>query len=700
MIDPLITPAMLGSACVINLIAGPIGNRADAAFVSGAKRLAAILAGGAPQQNHHILRATQSAYVKAMRQMADACRDIALSGNERAAAKALGALVKEKTFTEFRSEGEHIPLAEVNSAIDRMFSGGIADLDGGGTEEEHRAFNRAVIADLAGWGVALEEVQVRLFIEGLAGRAAWHVVLRTAFGEELIGDPEARAIFTAERLGEIRAQGIRLIDAVEALHERFDRVDDGQAEIKAMLYEVLANQAPSSERAGIELLQSLADGYAEYYHADKLDELRRYLIEKIEQWRQYRSRIEALEAEGNRDVALLADARAATDRGDFEAADALLAEAEEALDVKLDALLIAKSRRRALRGDNARLAGDYGGAVAFYDEAAELAPASASEERISCRWSAANVMQEWGERSSDAWLLPNAIARWRELTGLFDPSKQAEHRAMVLNNLGNGLTLLAELQGGAKPLEEAVSAFGAATQIFGALHDATARLRTVVDVSPVLDRLRYSWARTQDNLGRALTALGREQAGGAALEAAVAAHRAALTIYNRERYPAEWAGAHNSVGIALSELGRRLNDPNLLREAVGEFRQSLEVRTRDCDPLGWAASQNNLGTLLSFLGSAPGEDAALAEALAAYREALEVRTRELHPLEWALTQENIGNTLRKVAARTGECDTANESVAALAGAVEVFEQLKFERFHDKAEQGLAEARALVERLCT
>ena len=59
MADPLITPAIIGANWVIGLISAPVGNRADWAVTTGAKRLAGILRPGTPQQNHHPLLADQ-----------------------------------------------------------------------------------------------------------------------------------------------------------------------------------------------------------------------------------------------------------------------------------------------------------------------------------------------------------------------------------------------------------------------------------------------------------------------------------------------------------------------------------------------------------------------------------------------------------------------------------------------------------------
>jgi hypothetical protein len=48
---------------------------------------------------------------------------------------------------------------------------------------------------------------------------------------------------------------------------------------------------------------------------------------------------------------------------------------------------------------------------------------------------------------------------------------------------------------------------------------------------------------------------------------AVAAYRAALQEYSRERVPLDWATTQNKLGVALSSLGERTHDRAKLEEA-------------------------------------------------------------------------------------------------------------------------------------
>ena len=118
----------------------------------------------------------------------------------------------------------------------------------------------------------------------------------------------------------------------------------------------------------------------------------------------------------------------------------------------------------------------------------------------------------------------------------------------------------------------------------------------------VASGLPLDWAKTQNNLGSALATLGKRENGTARLEEAVAAYRAALEEYSRERVPLDWATTQNNLGTALVSFGERESGTARLMEAVAACRAALEEYSRERVPLQWAATQNNLGTALQALG--------------------------------------------------------------------------------------------------
>ena len=89
----------------------------------------------------------------------------------------------------------------------------------------------------------------------------------------------------------------------------------------------------------------------------------------------------------------------------------------------------------------------------------------------------------------------------------------------------------------------------------------------------------------------ALTTYGGQAGNNESLTEAVAAHRAALTEYTRERVPLDWARTQDGLGNALSRLGERESGTGRLEEAVAADRAALTEWTRERVPLWWAATQ-------------------------------------------------------------------------------------------------------------
>ena len=119
----------------------------------------------------------------------------------------------------------------------------------------------------------------------------------------------------------------------------------------------------------------------------------------------------------------------------------------------------------------------------------------------------------------------------------------------------------------------------------------------------------------------------------ARLAEAVAAYRLALEERTRERVPLEWARTQNNLGNALWALGERESGTARLDEAVAAYRAALEERTRARVPLDWALTQNNLGNALDTLGTREEGTGHLKEAVAAWELCLTVLDTAWHP-EW------------------------------------------------------------------
>ena len=212
------------------------------------------------------------------------------------------------------------------------------------------------------------------------------------------------------------------------------------------------------------------------------------------------------------------------------------------------------------------------------------------------------------------------------------------------------------------------------------------------------ERVPLDWAMTQNNLGNALSMLGRarerdgearrggrrlsrgaegtnararaarlgpdpEQSGQCAfdpwgagerdgeLEEAVAAYREALKECTRERVPLDWAMTQNNLGIALCEpwgAGERDGEAGRGSRRLSRGAEGIDPRARAAR-LGHDPDQS--GQCAPILGERESGTAKLEEAIAAYREALKELTRERVPLDWAMTQNNLGTALSSLGER-------------------------------------------------
>ena len=88
--------------------------------------------------------------------------------------------------------------------------------------------------------------------------------------------------------------------------------------------------------------------------------------------------------------------------------------------------------------------------------------------------------------------------------------------------------------------------------------------------------------------------------------------------------PLEWAATQSSLGGVLWRLGGRESGTGRLKEAVAAFRAALEEWTRERVSLGWATTQMNLGSALRALAERESGTARLEEGVAAHDGALAV----------------------------------------------------------------------------
>ena len=184
-----------------------------------------------------------------------------------------------------------------------------------------------------------------------------------------------------------------------------------------------------------------------------------------------------------------------------------------------------------------------------------------------------------------------------------------------------------------------------------AAYDGEAAAEAIVALAQALHGSNVAATATFLNSeAQALEDYGRDRGSNVHLVAAIALRSRLVALASSDD---ERGRAHHNLGTALQTLGSRESGTARLEEAVAAYRAALQEWTRERVPLDWAATQNNLGNALRALGERESGTARLEEAVAAYRAALKEWTRERVPLDWAGTQNNLGNCARN-ARRAGE----------------------------------------------
>jgi tetratricopeptide (TPR) repeat protein len=431
-----------------------------------------------------------------------------------------------------------------------------------------------------------------------------------------------------------------------------------------------ATKARDEIAASLKIDQGAVEGFFQSLGEQNVppEQLQAKLVEIASQFAAARQRLAALEPDDPVTKALVDQAKAELDKGHPDAASALLQRAEDAelaaanqaralaqqANAAADARQLHAAKAREGRGDVALTQLHYREAAGHFAAAAELLPASASDDKGRLLSRQAAALYQQGYEFGDNAALGESIEVWKALLTQSYPRDRAPRDwAQTQMKLGSTLERLGERESGTTRLEEAVAAYRAA------LEELTR------------ERVPLDWARLQWGIGLALLRLGERESGIAHLEEAVIALRAALEELTRERVPFDWAMTQNNLGLALFGLGARESGTAHLEEAVATFRVVLEVHTRERVPLNWAMTQANLGLALTTLGEREsGGKAHLEEAVAAYRAALEENTRDRIPLEWARTQANLGITLESIGERESGTARLKEAVAAYRAALQ------------------------------
>ncbi|WP_439547494.1 hypothetical protein [Sandarakinorhabdus sp.] len=659
---------LAGEQLIKSFVGGLIANRGDGAVVACGRLIYRQIADDpANPQNHDVLLAVQSAYVRSLHVFGKQCLTRFSPGDgtlaERQAADAIqNAVAQLNPKRPLPPWSPDAALLETEAQAMFAPAGGLAN----------SIAARTWAALVAATGPLPASVE-QFFHHGTADMRSWPATFQLLFAEQVKTNPRVAAITTFAGIAELKAQGFDLAARVAELRQEAQAQSTELLAMRDMIiafWEDLGTQLANVEAQNARRFAE-SEAAADRRHAETMaafERRDRSLEQRIaatpDDEPLLRARMQAL-------LVLQPDADIETILGSFTSAL-----------VERDAL---KAELEALRAEDNRITG--------YVQAAEAAIQAADFSQARDLIDAAIAVH--AEREEDARRQRSRLLAVRART-----YKAKLDYASILVGLDAAASASPDADVQFALLLEAADTAG---EWAGKLPDPVAPRDAVRRWTGLLERIDKAaqpkhWAGGKNNLGNALSTLGERQDDPAALTAAIAAFRDALTVYTRDALPLDWAMTQNNLGNALRTLGERQADPAALTAALNAFRDALTVYTRDALPFDWAMTQNNLGTALQTLGERQDDPAALTAAIAAYRDALAVYTRDALPLQWALTHENCASALKALARLTRDAVPAREAVADLEAALTIFAHPGLAHNRAKAERGLDRARALLAEL--
>ena len=173
------------------------------------------------------------------------------------------------------------------------------------------------------------------------------------------------------------------------------------------------------------------------------------------------------------------------------------------------------------------------------------------------------------------------------------------------------------------------------SKIFEPLRDVLEAADTSIARNRPLD-----WAKTRNNLGNILAALGQQRRDAESFEAAIRCFNQALEAFSQEKTPFEWAAAQYSLGTASQALGRLLEAARPLKIAVEAYTHALQVWTRNEYPENWMTAMHQLGATLHAHGKLLKGNRQFQKSIVAYKNALAVLDADNYALELTATHND------------------------------------------------------------
>lgn len=172
----------------------------------------------------------------------------------------------------------------------------------------------------------------------------------------------------------------------------------------------------------------------------------------------------------------------------------------------------------------------------------------------------------------------------------------------------------------------------------------------------------FAWAKTQNNLGNVLAALGQQRRDAGLFERAIQCFSNALEELKQENSPLEWAAAQYNLGTASQALGRLQDDAKPFKNAVDAYTNALLVWTRDKSPEDWMFTMHQLGDTFHAYGKLLKGNRTFQKSVVAYKNALAVQDADNYALALIATHNNRAAVLHHLGESEENPDRLKEAI--------------------------------------
>src|SRR6266436_2272259 len=286
---------------------------------------------------------------------------------------------------------------------------------------------------------------------------------------------------------------------------------------------------------------------------------------------------------------------------------------------------------------------------------------------------------ELGQLPVNAKLLEESISAWQRVLKVMKRDEDPDGWYDAQKGLGSALLTLSESNETDKQhLKKAVTALRAALGI---------RTQPPEDWNDQLE-----WADMQDKLGSAYLKLGELEDNKEYVRKASVAHRAALSVYTRDKAPDKWAETQAHLGEVLRMLGESEKNVEYLKAAVAAYREAQKIKSPKRSPLEWAELQDNLAWVLQTQGELNSDITILEDAVEAYEHALIVPPGA----KWVSTQFNLAEALQAAYKLNANISFLERAARAYELALAIYQESGDKDFVQIIEEELGKVRRLIE----